>query len=180
MPILALSFYLISWSLIYSLPADSPLCLDLRESPKQKAYKVSLCASLADNPLGFPGHAYVLFSESEKINPEKDYALGYMPQKYWDQITSLFAQVPGVLLENVRGNSRNLDRITVLVSEKSFLELKRRARNWQSGSFQAGKHDCVSFASFVSTELGLKTPASTYIFPQDFLRELKDLNKGRL
>jgi hypothetical protein len=176
--LLGLGSYFAVWSVQYRLPAGPPEIVDLRRSASDVPYCVTFCASLADNPVGFPGHAYVVWSPSAKIDLERDHSLGFMPRKFEDQIPSLFAVVPGTVLDHAAGNFRNLDRLTVVVSRSDYLRSLAAASNWSADNFKAGKRDCTAFVQYVAASLGLETSNSAYAFPQDYLSRLKRLNSS--
>jgi hypothetical protein len=174
--ILFLSAYLSFWAVKYRQFTGAWNLIDLRKSKNDSPKAISFCAALAENPIGFPGHAYVVWSEKPQVSIERDFSLGFMPRNFIDQGNSLVKEVPGLLLNRTRGNTRNLDMLTVLVSDCDFKRTQRLARNWSSEKFQAGKRDCVSFASFVASSLGLRFSKTMFVYPQDFLVDLKQSN----
>jgi hypothetical protein len=171
-----LACYFAVWAVKYRLPAEPVTTLDLRRSPSDAAFCVSFCASLADNPLGFPGHAYVVWSPSMKVDIGRDLSLAFMPRNYQDQIPSLFRTVKGVVMDHTKGNFRNLSRLTVIVSEADYLRSMQKASAWNADSFKAGNRDCAAFVQYVAAQLPLKTGSSTYLFPQEYLSRLKQIN----
>lgn len=168
-----LTAYLAAWAFNYRLPATPARVIDLRKLKSDRPKCVTLCASLASNPVGFPGHAYVIWSPTEKIDIENDLSMGFMPCYFKDQIPSLFKDVPGAVLENVKGNTRNLDQLTIIVSESDYEQSKLLAKEFSGSKFKTGERDCVSFVNFVAGRLGLKTSYHGFIFPQDYLKQLK-------
>ncbi len=171
-----LFLYLGSWTCIYRIPAAESKVIDLRKSKQEKACCISFCASLADNLSGFPGHAYLIFSRSEKLSTSKEYSLGFMPRYYRDQIPSLFKSVDGAVFENISGNKRNLDELKVLLSESDFDKAVITAKNWNASRFKTGSKDCVAFVNYMAESLRLKTINPAFVYPQDYLRRLKELN----
>lgn len=176
--LLGLACYFAVWAVMYRFPVESAQTIDLRKSPADKPYCVSFCSSLADNPVGFPGHAYVVWSPSLTVNLCSDLSLGYMPRYFNDQIPSLFVPVKGALIERVKGNLRNLNRLSVIVSEKEYFTSLRLAHRWKTDDFKVGSHDCAAFSRYVASLLNLKTESSDYVYPQDYLSRLKRLNAG--
>jgi hypothetical protein len=180
---------------------------------------VTLCASLADNPHGFPGHAYVICSIGLPFDPRRDgatapasfdrTALGgagnlqapggaadrqafgsagdrracygdafaFVPRCYFDQPRSLVRFVPGEVVHHAeRGNQRNLDRVSVLVDRKTYEEVEQLATHWDAAKFRAGVRDCVALTDAAAHILRLQTPEHAFVFPQDYIRELKEMN----
>jgi hypothetical protein len=100
-----------------------------------------------------------------------------MPRHITDQIRSLWQKVPGFLGDNAaQGNLRNLDTLTVVLSENSYEHSKLVKKRWLQGPFQAGVRDCVAFTDAVAKDVGLRSPGCAYTFPQDYLRKLKASN----
>lgn len=173
---LGVGCYLTAWAIRYRMPHAPCKTIDMRRSPTDLPRSVTFCAALADNPIGFPGHAYVVWSKGRIVRLDKDFSLGFMPRYFNDQPKSLIAEVPGIVLKNVKGNTRNLDMLTVIVSDFDFHRSLELAITWQYDSFRAGKRDCVAFTSYVAQSLGLKYHAPSFIYPQDFIHDLKTLN----
>lgn len=176
---LPLLSYFAYWGIHYRQAASAPQVIDLRRDTSSGCKCVTLCASLANNELGFPGHAYVIWSPTNHIDAENDFSLGYMPAKYWDQLHSLYRNVPGAIYANVRGNSRNLDRLTLLVSDSDFEDSLEYAKKFPSSSFRTGERDCVAFVNYLAQRMGLKTYDKGFIYPQDYIRMLKKMNSAR-
>jgi hypothetical protein len=178
--LIGLTLYFGVWAVKYRLPPAPAALIDLRKSPVEEPYCVSFCASLADNPLGFPGHTYIVWSPSLAINLEKDHSLGFMPKHEKDQIRSLFAPVEGTVLDHVSGNLRNLDRLTVIVSKDDYLKSLLIASTWTQDGFCVGKRDCAAFVHHVASALHLRTQNPSYLFPQEYLCQLKRLNQPQV
>lgn len=165
--------YIGIWSLIYHSPPSPPEAIDLRNSPAECAYSLKFCAGPADNPSGFPGHAYVVFTSP--LSKEQS-SFGFMPRKYFDQVVSLFADVPGMVVDNQEANQNNLELLSVIVDAKTYTKTLKLAKQWDSTKFRAGKRDCVSLVHYLASELGLRSTREFILFPQDYLRSLKKLN----
>lgn len=168
-PCLALITYLGGWAIWYRVPATPASVVDLRSDKKDPGMRVSFCAALADNPHGFPGHCYVVFAGN---------GISYVPTKRDDQIRSLYSAVDGTIVFGIpKGNDRNLDRTTVMCDREMFERARREAMQWSPQGFKVGERDCVQFTNNVARTIGLNVPQSKYKFPQDYLRELKELNR---
>lgn len=175
--IIAIFLYPIFWAIAYRIPADPAKSIDLRSSQDGAARYVMICASLADNPHGFPGHCYVVLNTNADDNVLHGTSISYTPAVYWDQIQSLFGDVKGALGERAAvGNTRNLDRLIAIVDDETYQKAWRNRSSWSTEKFRAGDRDCVSFADSIAKAIGLRTPDHHNKFPQDYLRELKRLN----
>src|ERR1700742_1251375 len=80
-----LIIYMAIWSVQYRRAAEPPQVLDLRAHSTDKAYYVVLCAALADNPIGFPGHCYAAWSEREPKDVLAIHSAGFVPAHLCDQ-----------------------------------------------------------------------------------------------
>lgn len=174
-----LVFYLTWWAIWYRLPATDDEVIDMREAREDHACYITFCASLASNPHGFPGHAYVVW----RTDPCADYlhgqARGYVPRYAGDQIRSLYTSVPGLLVEAAsRDNMRNLETLTVIVDGKTYERTCRLASQWDANNFRAGDRDCVAFVDFVAKDIGLATFRPGFQYPRDHIRTLKSLNRN--
>lgn len=172
-----LALYAGFWAFWYRLPAQPPKVIDRRSAKTDPAYCLTFCASLADNPHGFPGHCYVAWSQAPPRDLSSMESAGFVPRCRGDQIASLVAPVPGLLVNNAStGNTRNLDLIYVLVSFDTYRQTMQMRDTFKSGYFQVGVRDCVTFTNSIASMVGLNTPNTSYQFPQDYLRQLKALN----
>lgn len=175
---ISLSAYLLIWGVVYRFPHSAPLVVDARKDKTERPHYVAICAALAANKHGFPGHAYVAWSDSLPLDLEHVESLGFVPISPSDQIPSLWRNVPGSLVDKAAdGNKRNLNAVIVVVDSKTFKLSKANSKNWKSDQFKVGSSDCVAFARSVATSLGLKTPESRYKYPQDYVAQLKILNQ---
>lgn len=171
--------YLGAWGVLYRIPCTPAQTIDMRISSSDRPYYVNICAGLASNPHGFPGHAYLGWPEkSPSENIELMETVGYCPKYAKDQIPSVFCYVPGVLVKSTgtAGNARNLDRLLVICSHDDYERTKAICKKWNPADFQCGKRDCVALVDTVASALKLRTPNRTNRFPQDYVRELKKLN----
>lgn len=176
-----LLLYLGFWGVVYRFPCGSKQIVDLRPSPNLKPYYVNICAGLASNPHGYPGHAYIAWTETNTdANIEEMETAGYCPRYSKDQIPSMIKPVPGIMVKctGSSGNGRNLDRLIVICSQQDFQKTKDISRKWNCDNFKVGERDCVTFANTIAKALRLRPVPNTRRYPQDFLRELKRLNSG--
>jgi hypothetical protein len=174
----ALGAYAIFWGVFYRLPRGSSELIDMRRDKSSPKRYVTFCSSLANNPHGFPGHAYIVWASESNADLRKCESLGFVPSSLQCAVASMFQHVPGALAIDGAINDRvNLDQFTVIVDSETFERSRRVSRSWNVADFKTGERDCCAFATLVAREIGLATPQSSYIFPQDYLRELKRLNR---
>ena len=172
-----LIIYMVVWYFQYRLPAAPPRLIDLRADSGAKPYYVCLCAALADNPHGFPGHSYVTFSRSLPFNLTEAESIGRVPCRFQDQAWALFQPVPGMVMNRAaQGNLRNFNALVAVVDEDAYQRCLARVSLWQDCPFQVGKSDCVAFTNSIAEVLYLKLPSQRLVYPQDYVKELKDLN----
>lgn len=175
---LVLLAYLFAWGVLYRLPHSQALIVDTRIDKLEQPHYVAICAALAANKHGFPGHAYVAWSDSLPIDLAKTESLGFVPQHATDQIPSLWRQVPGAVVESAADNNqRNLNAVIAIVDRKTFERSRERGRMWRSDKFKVGSRDCVAFTDSLAATIGLKTPDTSFKYPQDYVEQLKNLNK---
>ena len=171
---LALNLYATWWAVNYRLPPCSECALvDLRKDPHSSVNCVSFCAGLADNPHGFPGHAFVVWSASPNWRRRDSDAIGFVPK---EPFASLVRDVPGTMVRPHVESTINPDSLTVIVDDEDFDHSRRLARQWNSASFRTGRRDCVAFTESIAKSLGLSVPERLVEFPQDYIRKLKKLN----
>jgi hypothetical protein len=169
--------YMVFWGFWYRVPGDAAV-IDLRTAGARDFKCVTFCGSLASNAHGFPGHAYVAWSDAPPADFATVEATGYVPFRACDQIPSLVSNVRGCVVTRAsEGNLRNLDTLSVLVDADKFERARRTAAQWRSELFRVGVRDCVRYTDAIARDLGLKTPRADYKFPQDYIRELKALNR---
>lgn len=175
--LVALAVYAAFWAVWYRIPAGPHKSIDLRAQKTEEPRYISFCASLAENPHGYPGHCYVVWTEGPPKDLLSAESASFMPAQFWDQLPALWTFVPGFIQpHSARGNLRNLDMLTVTVSKTMYEKSRVERARWDSKSFRVGHRDCVSFANNLALSIGLRTPAASYRYPQDYLRELKQLN----
>jgi hypothetical protein len=170
--------YVAIWALLYRLPAAAPIVIDRRACQSEKPYYVTFCAGLASNPIGFPGHAYIVWSPEMLKDLSSGESAGYVPSSPLDQVPSLWTHVTGEISKHcTAGNMRNLNMLTVVVNRNDYEKTLLTCDTWKTDNFQAGVRDCVAFSNEIASELSLRRPSTSYIFPQDYVRELKRLNQ---
>ena len=180
MPLFALFIYAVAWAAWYRLPAGQAQFVDLRCNASDHPYYVHLCSGLASNLHGFPGHCYVVWTESATCDLASGESAGYVPRYSQDQIASLWRPVAGLMVNKATdGNMRNLNRVVAVVSKTEYDRSKEICRNWSDKHFHTGVRDCVSFTDEIANVVGLKRPSRDHVFPQDYVQQLKHLNTNR-
>jgi hypothetical protein len=176
----ALGAYAVFWSAWYRLPRGSSETIDMRKDKLSAKCYVTFCSSLANNPHGFPGHAYIVWATESNAELRECESLGFVPSSLVCAVASMFQHVPGALAIDGAINDRiNLDQLTVIVDPEAFERSQNVCRKWNISDFKTGERDCCAFVTLAASEIGLVTPRSSYIFPQDYLSELKRLNRDR-
>ena len=169
--------YAAIWGAWYRLPRGADEVIDMRKSQHDSPRYVVFCAALANNQLGFPGHAYVVWTADKNCDFKRADSIGFVP-RYADVIVpSLYKFVPGILVSASRDNWRNLDKLTVIVDPTTFEKSRKLCDNWNQSDFQTGVRDCCAFTKLIAKDIGLKTPGKSYIYPQDYISRLKLLNR---
>jgi hypothetical protein len=178
---LSIATYAIWWAVIYRVPPSPRGFVDLRRDPSETAFYITFCASLATNPHGFPGHSYVVWSRTPSWEQQNAEAFGFVPRYSRDQFASVFRYVPGLMVPGAsEGNMANLDALTVIVDRQKYEETMSLREKWDSTTFRAGLHDCVSFMDFIAQDAGLKVPERKFSYPQDHLKQMKALNQAAI
>ncbi len=176
----ALLIYMSWWAVWYRLPSASEV-IDMRPTRTESPFYITFCASLASNPHGFPGHAYVVWRTDPSTDILQAAAYGYVPLNPGDQIRSLYSSVPGLLVPRAsQNNMRSLETLTVIVDSKTFERTRHLGETWNARDFKAGSRDCVSFIDFVAKDVGLATFRPNFEYPRDHIRRLKLLNRFRI
>jgi hypothetical protein len=80
-------------------------------------------------------------------------------------------------MPGAQDNCRNLDKLTVIVDPTTFERSRQLCNHWNQSNFQTGVRDCCAFTKLIAKDIGLKTPDKSYIYPQDYISELKLLNR---
>lgn len=170
--------YAVAWAVWYRLPRGAHEVVDLRGSNHDTPGYVIFCAALANNPHGFPGHAYVVWAADQDDDLLCGDSMGFAPHSTEVILPSLYKPVAGILDgKAAQDNCRNLDKLIVAVDRPTFERSRKLCNNWNQAHFQTGVRDCCTFTTLIAKEIGLKTPDKSYIFPQDYIRQLKVLNR---
>lgn len=149
----------------------------MRRNSSDSGHYISLCSALANNPHGFPGHCFITVGTANDYNYYSSSSCGFGPARGEDQIPSLWSSVKGLKCHDiVAGNTRNLDRLTLILDSQQYQRYLTATQEWHDGWFKVGSRDCVAFTDSIARALGLHTPTREYKFPQDYIRELKLLN----
>lgn len=177
--LVSLTAYLLAWGVLYRRPAQPAVVVDMRNDRTTQPHYIAICAALAANEHGFPGHAYVVWSNSLPIDLNTAESLGFGPRHAKDQIPSLWQQVPGAVVDRAAiANQRNLNALVAIVDKQTFEFSKQKGRNFKSEKFKVGSNDCVVYVQTLASVIGLKTPDTRYKYPQDFVEQLRRLNKN--
>lgn len=175
---LALLLYAGWWAMQYRMPPSAAALIDLRRDTSEEPRYITFCAALANNNLGFPGHAYVVWSSNTDFRSADAETVGFVPRYRRDQIPSLVADVPGLMVSGADAqNSANLDALTVIVDNDEFERSKKLRDRWDPSVFHTGVRDCVAFVDYIASDVGLNTPPGKFCYPQDHIKLLKRLNR---
>lgn len=173
-----LSFFAAYWGCVSRLPRTEPILADVRTRPGGRSFL--LCAGLADNPHGFPGHCYIVWDRSAPERLEYAESDGFVPASVAELVPSLYADVHGIMADHaVIGNTRSLDYIAVRLDEETYEKARAVRRRFVSNpTFHTGVRDCVAYVDEVAAIAGLKRPCRDFVYPLDYLERLKKLNKS--
>lgn len=173
------------WGCVYRLPRSKPILLDLR-SDKTRDDPASdrcfmICAGLANNPHGFPGHCYIIWDRYAPERLEYTTSDGFVPGRMEDLIPSLYSDIHGIMADNALvGNMRNFDYVAVRVDRPVYDSARAvRQKFVQNPSFHTGVRDCVAYVDEISEIAGLKRPKRDFVYPLDYLVQLKKLNEAK-
>ncbi len=177
--LLAFALY---WGCAYRLPRTAPILVDLRQDKTGKDSvndrSFMLCAALANNPHGYPGHCYIIWDRRALERLEYADSDGFVPAGPTQLIPSLYSDVRGVMADHaIAGNMRNLDYIVVLLDRAPYERARAvRARFMRDTTFHTGVRDCVSYVNEIARIAGLKTSPGGFVYPLDYVERLKKLN----
>lgn len=177
--VLLISIYLAWWNISHA----STSARVFKRNGSQSKYFLSFCSRMSNNPIGFPGHGFVIWSNSIPTDNLAQYkTAGFFPYYQSDQPTAIFTEVRGVLVkEPVSKQLTSLDMgLCVQVDQRTFSESLRVRNSWVDRRFKVGTSDCVSFLNEIAKTAKLNTPDCNYVFPQDYVRALKVRNGGSL
>jgi hypothetical protein len=175
---LGLGIFFAFWAYAYRLPRTAPISIDVRTGSGGRAFL--LCAGLANNPHGYPGHCYIVWDRSapERLhNAESD---GFVPASIGELLPSMYTDVRGIMADHaVIGNTRNFDYIVVRLDEETYKKARAvRQRFVSDPTFHTGVRDCVAYVDEIAAVAGLKRPARGFVYPHDYLTRLKKLNQS--
>jgi hypothetical protein len=179
---LGLSAFAIYWAYVYRLPRSKPIVVDLRSDKKHENSVhdrcFMICAGLANNPHGYPGHCYIVWDRCSPDRLEYAQSDGFVPGRLVDLVPSLYSDIGGVMADHaVIGNMRNFDYIAVRLDQKPYEKARAiRERFVTDTTFHTGVRDCVAYVDEIAKTIGLKTPTRGFIYPLDYMVRLKALN----
>lgn len=179
---LGLTGFAIIWACIYRLPRSQPILVDLRSdktggnSGNDRCFMI--CAGLANNPHGYPGHCYIVWDRSKPERLEYADSDGFVPARLIDLLPSLYSDITGVMTDRALiGNMRNFDYLAVLLDRTPYEKARAlRARFVADTRFHTGVRDCVAYVDEIAEVAGLKTPPRRFVYPLDYMERLKKLN----
>ncbi len=179
---LGLSAFAVYWAYVYRLPRSKPIVVDLR-SDKTHENSVNdrcfmICAGLANNPHGYPGHCYIVWDRCAPDRLEYAQSDGFVPGRMVDLLPSLYSDIGGVMADHaVIGNMRNFDYIAVRLDQKPYEKARAiRAHFVTDTTFHTGVRDCIAYVDEIAKTSGLRTPPRGFIYPLDYMVRLKALN----
>ncbi len=179
---LGLAALAVIWACIYRLPHSPPILVDLR-SDKTGGNSgndrcLMICAGLANNPHGYPGHCYIVWDRSKPERLEYADSDGFVPGRPADLLPSLYSDISGVMADHALiGNMRNFDYLAVRLDRKPYEKARSiRARFVADATFHTGVRDCVAYVDEIAEAAGLKRPPRRFVYPLDYMARLKKLN----
>lgn len=180
--VLAFASYSLYWGFVYRLPRSKPVLVDLRvdktrENPgNDRCFMI--CAGLANNPHGYPGHCYIIWDRCQPQGLQSTDSDGFVPGRVEDLIPSLYSDIRGLMADDALvGNMRNFDYVAVRL-DRALYDRARAVRHEyiQNPTFHTGVRDCVAYVDDIAQIAGLKTPKRQFVYPLDYLFRLKQLN----
>lgn len=184
--ILGFSTFFAYWGVVYRLPRSKPVLVDLRSDKTRdnpaNDRSFMICAGLANNPHGYPGHCYIIWDRSVPERLEYTVSDGFVPGRVEDLVPSLYSDIKGIMADNALvGNMRNFDYLGVRLDRERYLRARAvRQRYVQDPTFHTGVRDCVAYVDEVAAIAGLKTPKRRFVYPLDYLVKLKKLNEAHV
>lgn len=107
--------YFLWWRTVHYVKEAKTVVVDLRRKgtgsfnenatdPAPPTHYIAFCSRFSENPVGFPGHGFVLWSQQWPPAPELHLCetAGYYPRKALDQIVALVTPVPAVFVKEPR------------------------------------------------------------------------------
>lgn len=181
---LGLTAFAIYWAYVYRLPHSQPIVVDLRshkidqKSGDDRCFMI--CAGLANNPHGYPGHCYIVWDRCAPDRLEYAESDGFVPGRLVDLIPSLYSDIVGVMADHaVVGNMRNFDYIAVRLDRKPYEKARAIRKSFVTdATFHTGMRDCVAYVDEIAAVAGMKTPPRGFVYPLDYIVRLKKLNSA--
>lgn len=182
--VFAFASYALYWGFVYRLPRSEPVLLDLRvdkshENPcNDRCFMI--CAGLANNPHGYPGHCYIIWDRCEPQRLQYTDSDGFVPGRVEDLIPSLYSDIRGLMADDALvGNMRNFDYVAVRL-DRPLYDRARAVRHeyLKKPTFHTGVRDCVAYVDEIAQIAGLKTPPRQFVYPLDYLERLKRCNSS--
>lgn len=153
---------------------------DHNQTALEAKHFVAFCSRFSENPIGFPGHDFVLWSNQWPPAPllTQCDTSGFYPYRATDQVAALFTPVSGAFVKEPRcPNPECVEYALVAAVDEEAYERSQKVRDqWQKAKFKVFDSDCVSFVDAVAATIGLQRPARATLFPQDYVSRLRELN----
>lgn len=187
--------YFAWWRTAYFVKVSRTVVVDMRQKDsgtfKEKAitasqtaleakHFVAFCSRFSENPIGFPGHGFVLWSKQwpparELVQCDTS---GFYPCRAADQFAALFTPVNGAFVKEPRcPDPECVEYALVVAVDKDVYERSHKVREqWRTARFKVFESDCVNFVDAVAATIGLERPARATLFPQDYVVRLRELN----
>lgn len=150
--------------------------------PGEATHYVAFCSRFSENPIGFPGHGFVLWSQQW---PPPQLRLcdtsGLYPCEALDQFVALVTPVNGTFVkEPLSAHPECVEYSLVAAVDAEDFERSLKVRDqWRHRKFKVFESDCVNFVDAVAASLALQRPARATLFPQDYVGRLRELNAGK-
>lgn len=150
--------------------------------PRDATHYVAFCSRFSENPVGFPGHGFVLWSQQW---PPPQLRLcdtsGRYPCEAFDQFVALVTPVNGTFVkEPLSSHPECVEYSLVAVVDAEDFERSLQVRDqWRHRKFKVFESDCVNFVDAIAATLALERPARATLFPQDYVGHLRELNAGK-
>ncbi len=179
---IGLLIFAVYWACVYRLPRSQPISVDLRRARNSGALDdccFMICAGLANNPHGYPGHCYIIWDRCRPENLENAQSDGFVPATAAEMLPSLYSDVTGVMGDRAMiGNMRSFDYVAVRLDRAAY-ERARAVREEfvQNTTFHTGVRDCVAYVNKIAAVSGLHTPPRSFVYPLDYLIRLKSVNR---
>lgn len=134
-------------------------------------------------------HAFLRIQGTVDGHPINE-VFGFFPETKLGMLQSVFFSVPGAIFDNAdspggRGSEHwnsSYPAVSVTIPDSSYHELRDYMNAWKAdeAGYQLSARNCVNFADDVATFLGLNTPLVPYFLPNNYMKQLEDLNPGHV